>query len=303
MKYNTLNTILALFCVIATLLLAFLIQTKYTMEKSQALGNANFTTASPPQSELQSVIPDIVIIPSSSAIPDIASSSANATSSQIQSSSSSDLPTLRNISGPEFQQIYEQYNYFKAQTRISNITITDNSQVDKYILQIAEKRGYKLRGNASIGDLVEYDGFLMQPEMKLSIENIKAKAKSDGIKLTLVSAYRSPEDQKPLFVGTLAPEYPTDDLLAGKFDNDLVRVMNIASPPGYSRHHTGYTVDFGCQNEIKAFKYTSCFNWISKNNYQNIRNFGMIPSYPPDVFNQGPLPEEWEYVWVGDKAF
>lgn len=60
-------------------------------------------------------------------------------------------------------------------------------------------------------------------------------------------------------------------------------------------------MDFGCNSDnLVNFKTTSCFTWISKNNYENAKRFGIIPSYPSGASNQGPNPEEWEYVWVGE---
>ena len=73
--------------------------------------------------------------------------------------------------------------------------------------------------------------------------------------------------------------------------------MQVTAPPGYSRHHSGYTIDISGSTPI--FANSPGFDWISKDNYANSREFGFIPSYPPNTPNQGPNPEEWEYIWVG----
>jgi LAS superfamily LD-carboxypeptidase LdcB len=77
----------------------------------------------------------------------------------------------------------------------------------------------------------------------------------------------------------------------------------MTAVPGYSRHHTGYTVDIACENQTTlSFIYTVCFKWLSQNNYERTKKFGWIPSYPEEAVLQGPEPESWEYVWVGIDA-
>ena len=49
-----------------------------------------------------------------------------------------------------------------------------------------------------------------------------------------------------------------------------------------------------------GFGSTPAFAWIAANNYENAKRFGFVPSYPPDATSQGPNPEPWEYVFVGD---
>jgi LAS superfamily LD-carboxypeptidase LdcB len=69
--------------------------------------------------------------------------------------------------------------------------------------------------------------------------------------------------------------------------------------PGYSRHHTGYTIDLWCEDGSSTFLSSSCYKWISDNNYLKAKQSGWIPSYPAGTDDQGPEPEPWEYVWVG----
>jgi len=86
-------------------------------------------------------------------------------------------------------------------------------------------------------------------------------------------------------------------------DSELDGILATTAIPGYSRHHTGYTVDIGCGNEPAiAFELTVCFDWLSANNYKNAKTYGWIPSYPEGAGQQGPEPETWEYVWVGIDA-
>jgi LAS superfamily LD-carboxypeptidase LdcB len=207
--------------------------------------------------------------------------------------------TLRVLSGSDFQSIYENTQYVNVAGTIDP-TVTDVVEVDNYIKRLAEKRGYKLRPQALEQFLVNADGFLLQKPAADGWQTLKQAAAKSGINLVLTSGYRSIASQKTIFAADLAPEYQVADILNGKIDGALDKVLSRASVPGYSRHHTGYTIDVGCGGEGTAFKNTSCYQWIKKDNFAQARLAGYIPSYPQGAALQGPNPEEWEFVWVGD---
>lgn len=207
--------------------------------------------------------------------------------------------TLRVLSGGDFQQIYENTHYQNVSDSI-NPTVTDVPDVDNYIKALGEKRGYKLRPQAIEHYLVAIDGFLLQQPASDGWITLKQAAAKQGVNLVLTSGYRSIASQKAIFAAGLAPEYQVADILSGKVDAALNKVMDRASVPGYSRHHTGYTIDVGCSGEATTFKNTSCYQWMKKDNFAQARLAGYIPSYPEGATLQGPNPEEWEFVWVGD---
>jgi LAS superfamily LD-carboxypeptidase LdcB len=207
--------------------------------------------------------------------------------------------TLRVLSGGDFQQIYEGTQYQNVAGTIDP-TVTDVVDVDNYIKSMAEKRGYKLRPQALEHYLVATDGFLLQQPASDGWIILKQAAARQGINLVLTSGYRSIASQKIIFAADLAPEYQVADILSGRIDGALDKVLARASVPGYSRHHTGYTIDVGCSGEGTAFKNTSCYQWMKKDNFAQARLAGYIPSYPEGASLQGPNPEEWEFVWVGD---
>jgi LAS superfamily LD-carboxypeptidase LdcB len=207
--------------------------------------------------------------------------------------------TLRVLSGADFQQIYENTQYQNVSDSI-NPTVTDVVEVDNYIKALAEKRGYKLRPQALEHYLQATDGFLLQQPASEGWNTLKQAAAKSGINLVLTSGYRSIASQKTIFAADLAPEYQVADILSGKVDGALDKVMARASVPGYSRHHTGYTIDVGCSGESTTFRNTSCYQWMKKDNFAQARLAGYIPSYPEGASLQGPNPEEWEFVWVGD---
>jgi LAS superfamily LD-carboxypeptidase LdcB len=207
--------------------------------------------------------------------------------------------TLRVLSGSDFQQIYEGTQYQNVSESI-NPTVTDVVEVDNYIKALAQKRGYKLRPQALEHYLQATDGFLLQQPASDGWITLKQAAAKSGINLVLTSGYRSIASQKSIFAADLAPEYQVADILSGKVDGALDKVMARASVPGYSRHHTGYTIDVGCSGESSTFRNTSCYEWMKKDNFAQARLAGYIPSYPEGANLQGPNPEEWEFVWVGD---
>jgi LAS superfamily LD-carboxypeptidase LdcB len=218
-------------------------------------------------------------------------------------SSSSPSPAkieLTVMSGADFQNIYESTQYQNVGGTIIP-SITDNVDVDNYIRKLGIARGYKLRPQAIESNLVSVDGFLLQPEAANSWTQLKQRASDEGVNLVLTSGYRSIASQRSIFASDLAPEYQITDILNGTVDGPLQAVLNRASIPGYSRHHTGYTIDVGCIGEGSVFGNTSCYRWMKNNNFAQARLAGYIPSYPEGANQQGPNPEEWEFVWVGQK--
>jgi D-alanyl-D-alanine carboxypeptidase len=139
---------------------------------------------------------------------------------------------------------------------------------------------------------------------------MKAAARAEGVELELISAYRSVERQRQIFLRELSlssrqstgREYDIRDIAAGQADPWIEEVLRFSSIPGFSKHHSGYTIDIADTSQGQAFtefRHTPGFEWISARNYLNAKRFGFIPSYPDGADGQGPDPEPWEYVWVG----
>lgn len=204
------------------------------------------------------------------------------------------------FSGKEFEELYNSFAYPNTQLINENTPITGNAKADARIRQLALDRGYKLR-SAPVTDTF----VIVQKDMKLqqraadSWIDLKKNAKKDGLDLKLTAAYRSAEDAKSIFLSGLK-SLPLDSIAAGRADISVNSVLGHSAPPGYSRHHTGYTVDIACvSNPGVKFENSTCFKWLNMNNYLNAKKSGWIPSYPPGAGKQGPDPEPWEYVWVG----
>lgn len=224
-----------------------------------------------------------------------------------QASASSDKPkVLKHFTNDQFRSMYSTFIYPNTQPITTPPDITGNADADARIRKVAESRGYKLTALpvASIVKTGEpgLDGDdLMQPNALIAWKQLKDAAKKDGITLTMTSAYRSIDYQRGLFLRRMQNTgVNVYTILDGHADDELVTVLSRAAPPGYSRHHTGYTMDLSCNGVgLEAFIGTNCYKWISQNNFENIKKFGWIPSYPEGSGNHGPEPESWEYVWVG----
>jgi LAS superfamily LD-carboxypeptidase LdcB len=214
---------------------------------------------------------------------------------------------LKQLSGEQFLALYRSVlpTYPNTQQFADPPPITGNMEADQRIRSMAEARGYHLtripvQAIVKIDEpLLENDN-LLQPLAAQSWAEIKAAAHKDGYPLTLISAYRSPEYQRNLFMQRLLAHGVTAiQVAAAQADPAIEDTLHLTAVPGYSRHHTGYTVDMWCDDHSGSFLSSSCYQWISANNYEHAKQYGWIPSYPSGASEQGPEPEPWEYVWVG----
>ena len=145
----------------------------------------------------------------------------------------------------------------------------------------------------------------MQSEMLNAWNAMKKAAANDGIYLDLVSGYRSIKKQREIFNRNFGTNYAIETVINGGADSHLIDILSTRSIPGYSKHHTGYTLDITDRSigyDFTKFKQTAGYEWIAKDNFKNARAFGFIPSYPEGVTDFGPVPEAWEYVWIGDSV-
>lgn len=205
------------------------------------------------------------------------------------------------FSGAEFKAVYDQNIYPNTKKITSPLPITGDEAADTHIRALAVSRGYQLRSIAT-APLETVDNFTLQPHATEAWRAMKAAALVDSLDLRLVAGFREFADQRALFLNALANAGVDASAIAGgSADAQISTILQTVSIPGYSKHHTGYTVDIGC-GAYGSFVNSPCFGWLSADNYANAKKFGWIPSYPPDTYSQGPQPEPWEYVWVGTEA-
>ncbi len=199
--------------------------------------------------------------------------------------------------GDGFRRLFEEADLENLDSLSNQLpAITEDRQIDERMRQIAIERGYHRRPmptDVSKLVLVEGDRHRLQPKAAKAYLDLKDAAMAAGLRISLTSAYRNYDYQRPLFLRKLASNYA---------DDHVFECLKAVAIPGYSKHHTGYTVDLAeGQHTFVAFAGTVSYKWLSANNYENAKRYGWIPSYPPDAEKQGPDPEPWEFVYVGQK--
>ena len=198
------------------------------------------------------------------------------------------------FTGDQFNQLFNQVELPNLALLGDPPVIVDDNEADGRIRQIALDRGYRHRPEpADIAQLVlvEGDRHRLQPEAAQAYEDLRAAAAAEGLTIWLVSAYRSYDYQRTLFLRQVEAPYP---------DEVIFNRLKLVALPGYSKHHTGYTIDIAEGNLVFGdFAKSASYTWLSVNNYENAKRHGWIPSYPPDAIDQGPDPEPWEFTYVG----
>jgi LAS superfamily LD-carboxypeptidase LdcB len=221
---------------------------------------------------------------------------------QVNSQQTNDFKNeLRNFTDNEFKAFQDNV-LLPDLKRIENPpSITGNEEADARIKDIAEKRGYRLRSEPST-ELELVNGLYFQKQSGDAWLKLRKSASKAGLTLSVTSAYRSVDEQLKVLQDRIkAADFTVQDIADGSVNTELIDVLARTAPPGYSKHHTGYTIDLYCAGtDFYEFASSPCFEWLSADNYKIAKEYGFIPSYPPLADAQGPRPEAWEYVWVGD---
>ena len=152
--------------------------------------------------------------------------------------------------------------------------------------------GHKAYQEAAAGDLERiYNGsaIRMRPAAAQKLREMVAAARASGINISIISGYRSIEEQKYLFF----------EIKEQRSQDTSVRAK-VSAPPGYSEHHTGYAVDIGDGNApgtnlSQSFEQTRAFAWMQ----QNAARYSFELSFPRDN-PQGISYEPWHWRYVGD---
>lgn len=207
---------------------------------------------------------------------------------------------FKTFTAQEFSDLYNGFAQPNTQLIVNDFSITGSEKADKVVYGLAENAGYKVRSAPVADNFVDIgDNHNLQRLAAESWKKLEKKAEANNIDLKVTEAFRSAEDQNRIFAGRLGNISP-NKIINRSSDGTIRNLLKTTAPPGYSRHHSGYTVDLACNSGPGGlFENSKCFEWIKKDNYINIKEFGWIPSYPDGIKNQGPDPESWEYVWVG----
>lgn len=115
--------------------------------------------------------------------------------------------------------------------------------------------------------------------------SMQAAAADAGVLLQLVSAYRSYDYQKQLFLRKLAR------------GDRIADILQVIAAPGFSEHHSGRALDIntaGCPPLEEVFETTAAFAWLQAHAAQ----FGFRLSFPrTNPF--GVLYEPWHWYYIG----
>lgn len=148
---------------------------------------------------------------------------------------------------------------------------------------------------APVGDLRTVaraaDGyeFKLRASAAQSYLDMSAAAQQEGIELTVISAFRSTEEQEKLFFD-----------ISRQRNQSLQQRAQTSAPPGYSEHHTGNAIDLGdaavpSANLSPNFEQTRAFRWLE----QNAKRYSFELSFPRNNC-QGVMYEPWHWRFVGD---
>ena len=162
-------------------------------------------------------------------------------------------------------------------------------QADPYLWILVDKE-HSLGEEYEPEDLVELKngsyrigrtGLMLRNAAAVSLEEMAADARDEGITLTASSAYRTYGYQVQLY-----RRYVVE---MGQQEAD-----KISARPGHSQHQLGLVVDFGSIDD--SFAQTAQSRWLSA----NASRFGWSLSYPRDYEDiTGYSWESWHYRYVG----
>lgn len=121
-----------------------------------------------------------------------------------------------------------------------------------------------------------------------ALEEMFAAAAANGIGLTVVSGYRSYQDQVATYNHWVAVH------------GSMQRADGVSARPGYSEHQTGLAFDVGQSDGactlLPCFRDTAAGQWMD----EHAHRYGFILRYPPGYAPvTGFQPEYWHFRYVG----
>ena len=132
-------------------------------------------------------------------------------------------------------------------------------------------------------------GYRLRKTAAAKFQAMVSAARSSGVNITTISAFRSVEDQQRLFFGVGAErgQQPT-------------KRAEVSAPPKYSEHHTGYAIDIGdssvpATNLNQNFDTTPAYKWVKA----NAATYSFELSFPKDNIQKVSY-EPWHWRFVGD---
>ena len=144
----------------------------------------------------------------------------------------------------------------------------------------------------------EYAGFANAQFDARAIDALHAlcdAAKADGIKLTIISAYRTNEFQTGNFNRKVDRVMAANPSLTR--EEAEIEAATVVARPGTSEHQVGLAVDFNSVEQ--SFKNTKTYQWLEA----HCTDYGFIIRYTAEKQDKtGIIPEPWHYRYVGVEA-
>ncbi len=131
----------------------------------------------------------------------------------------------------------------------------------------------------------------MRQPAAVAYRKMSADAAAAGVRLTVISGFRSVADQNDLFFRVKEQR-----------NQAVSKRAEVSAPPGHSEHHTGYAVDIGDStrsdtNLSQSFENTPAFAWLSEHAAQ----YSFEISFTKGNI-QGVSYEPWHWRFVGDRS-
>ncbi|MBE9240621.1 M15 family metallopeptidase [Synechocystis salina LEGE 00031] len=182
-----------------------------------------------------------------------------------------ELPSdYEQLSPPVQQQILEEIpNNVAVKTNLGHYPFSENTQ--QRLVKVGEYYG---RSES------------LDQEAATAFKRMQADAQVQGVRLTIISGFRSIASQDALFQNQI------------KRKGGKEAAARFSAPPGHSEHHTGYALDIGDganpANDLKiSFENTSAYQWLVR----NANKYGFELSFPPGN-SQGVSYEPWHWRYV-----
>jgi hypothetical protein len=229
----------------------------------------------------------------------------------IPSEPNQDIAKYKVFEGNQWKELFEQAknNYSNITMDYTGLNYFGEEEVNQVVIELATKRGFVKRAMVEdLGQLVYLEGLPLQPKAADALKNLFKEMRDEGHSIVFLSGFRGIVEQSQVFgdefykqsINSFGREISNLEILQREGDNAINRSYDTVALPGYSRHHFGYTVDLTeAGTYYKDFANTASYEWMSKDNFYNVKKHGIIPSYPKGVEAQGPEPESWEFVYVG----
>lgn len=131
-------------------------------------------------------------------------------------------------------------------------------------------------------ELVNVNGYKVHQIASQPLRQMIADAKSQGVTLSIGSAFRSVEHQRSIVQRKK------------KAGQSLKQIYFVSSHPGFSEHHTGLAIDFSPINH--GFAKTAGYRWLEN----NAGKYGFVKTFTASYSRATGISEEsWHWKYVG----